>query len=77
MLRSRKGEDDIAALLTAWLYTPEAGKSADEISLMRTFENSSDEMIANIYQMLTERQKEKLQKSILKYIATFQELASH
>jgi hypothetical protein len=76
LLKNHGTEADIAAVLKAWLYTPEASRSAEERSTMQAFESGSDEMIVTIYQMLTERQKKTLLKNIAKYINTFQELAS-
>lgn len=76
LLKSRKGEAEIAAFLKEWLYTPDAYRGAEERNTIEAFENGSDEMIANVYQMLNDRQKKALLKSIAKYINTFQELAS-
>jgi hypothetical protein len=76
LLRNKKGEEEIAAFLKQWLLTPEAITSADERSTMHSFETASDEMIVNVYQMLTDRQKKTLLKNIMKYIDTMQDLAS-
>ena len=75
LLKSNKGETEIAALLNSWLRTPELNRSAEDHNIMQAFENGSDEMIANVYQMLNERQKKTLLKNIAKYITTFQELS--
>jgi len=76
LLRNRKSAYEIAEFLTEWLIKPEAGRSLEERKIMHDFETASDEMIKNIYQMLTERQKKALQKSIVKYIDSFSELAN-
>lgn len=75
LLKSNKGEDEIAAFLSEWLITPEANRSMDEQSMLLAFESASDEMIASIYGMLTDRQKKTLLKNIVKYIDIFQDLA--
>jgi len=76
LLKNNSNEEEITAFLSSWLLAPEANRSADEQSMIFAFENASDEMIANVYQMLTERQKNTLHKNILKYIDTFQELVN-
>ncbi len=76
LLKNHGTEADIMAVLKAWLYTPEAGRSDADHLIMQAFESGSDEMIVSIYQMLTERQKKTLLINIAKYINTFQELAS-
>ena len=76
LLKNDKGEAAIAGLLSTWLLTPEANRSFDEQSIILAFESATDEMIASIYQMLTDRQKKTFQKNILKYIDTFQKLAN-
>ncbi|HUX91054.1 MAG TPA: DUF6279 family lipoprotein [Gallionellaceae bacterium] len=75
LLQSKMGAEDIAAFLSAWLVTPEAGRSPDEQSTLLAFENASDEITASVYAMLTDRQKKTLLKNIVKYIDTFQDLA--
>lgn len=75
-LKGNKGEKEIAALLNSWLHTPELNRNAEDRNIMQAFENGSDEMIANIFQMLNERQKKTLLKNIAKYITTFQELSA-
>ena len=77
LLKSKKGEAEIAAFLSAWLIAPDANRSPEEQNILRAFENASDEMIASIYGMLTDRQKKTLLKSIQKYIDIFQDLASN
>lgn len=76
LLSKNRGEEEIAAFLNSWLLTPEAITSPDERDTMRNFETASDEMIASVYQALTDRQKKTLLKNIQKYIDTMQELAS-
>jgi hypothetical protein len=76
LLKSKKGETEIEALLKEWLIAPDASRGADERITIQAFENGSDEMIANVYQLLNDKQKKALLKSIAKYINTFQELAS-
>ncbi len=75
LLRNKKSAEEIADFLSGWLLKPEIGRSMDEQKIMLAFEEASDEMIENIYRMLTVRQKKALQKSIIKYIDSFNELA--
>ena len=76
LLRLNQNETAIATALGSWLITPELSRSIEDHSVMQTFESESDTMIVSVYQMLNERQKKTLLKSIAKYISTFQELAS-
>jgi len=75
LLQEKKGEEEIAAFLTAWLITPEASRNPGEQNMLLAFENASDEMIVSVYGMLTARQKNTLRKNIVKYIDTFHDLA--
>lgn len=75
LLKNNKGEVEIASFLNAWILNPAATQTVDERNIMLAFENESDEMIASIYQMLTERQKKTLLKNIMKYIDVFQDLS--
>lgn len=75
LLQDKKGEEEIAAFLTAWLITPEASRNPGEQNMMLAFENASDEMIVSVYGMLTARQKNTLLNNIVKYIDTFHDLA--
>lgn len=74
LLKNKKGEDEITAFLSSWLLTPEASRTPDERSIMLAFENTADEMIVTLYQMLTERQKKTLLRNIIKYSDIFQDL---
>ena len=75
LMKNKKGEAEIAKLLTAWLVKPESFRNSDEQKLMQEFETGADEMIVSFHDILTERQKQKLLDSINKYLNTFQELA--
>jgi hypothetical protein len=74
LLKNKKGKDEIAAFLSSWLLTPEASRTPGERSIMLAFENTADEMIVTLYQMLTERQKKTLLRNIIKYSDIFQDL---
>jgi hypothetical protein len=76
LLKNNGSKADIETALNTWLYHPEANRSAADNATMQAFESGSDEMIAAIYQLLSERQKKTLLKNIARYISTFQELAS-
>lgn len=75
LLRNNRSEGEIADFLSAWLVTPEANRSIGERNVMLAFESASDEMIANVYQILTDKQRKNLLKNIVKYIDTFQDMA--
>ena len=75
LLKNKKSEEEIADFLSAWLVTPEANLNIGERNIMLAFESASDEMIANIYQILTDKQRKSLLKNIAKYIDTFQGMA--
>ncbi len=75
-LENGNSEAEIIGLLEAWLHNPDNGRSEEERALVRSFEAAADEMIANIYQMLTEKQKKALLKNIVKFANSFEALAS-
>lgn len=76
LLNNNQDEEEIEVVLRSWLISPGASRSPDERRIMLAFESTTDEMIANIYQLLNERQKKELLKNILKYIESFQQLAA-
>ncbi len=75
LLNAKSSEDEVAEFLLAWLLTPELSRNINDQRVLWAFEKASDQMIADIYGMLTELQKKTLQKNIAKYIVIFQELA--
>jgi len=76
LLKNHAGEEEIAAFLTNWLERPEESRSSEEQKLISAFESAADVMVVEIYHLLTDRQKHSLDKNIVKYIDTFQDLAS-
>jgi hypothetical protein len=75
MLTDKEGKDEVANFLSLWLLMPEKFRKPEEQDQLQAFEQGSDGLIAEIYAMLTERQKNKLLKNITHYADTFQELA--
>jgi len=73
MLKADAGEAEIDAFLTAWLYSPEAGYSADQQRVMQEWEQATDRMIADIHALLTERQKEHINDLLSSYIDDMRE----
>jgi hypothetical protein len=75
LIRKHEGRDDIENFLSLWLIMPEKFRKAEEQDTLQAFEQGSDELIAQVYAMLTERQKGKLLKSITRYADSFDELS--
>ena len=76
LLSDHAGADRIAALISLWILTPDAARTAQQQHDIRAFETASDEMIANIQGMLTIRQKSHLHKEISRYIDELQNLTT-
>lgn len=75
MLSEKDGKDEVANFLSLWLLMPEKFRRPEEQDMLQAFEQGSDELLAEIYAMLTERQKNKLLKNITHYADTFQDLS--
>jgi len=75
LLNAKSSEGAVAEFLLAWLLALELSRNTNDQRVIWAFEKASDQMIADIYGMLTELQKKTLQKNIAKYIVIFQELA--
>ncbi len=75
LLKNKKGEEEIAAFLALWLLAADSTRSSDARSILRTYEDATDEMIVSTYEILSERQRKTLLRNIVKYLDIFQELA--
>ena len=75
LIGNKKGANDIASYLSAWLTMPEAGRSQEEQSILLSFERGAEEMAIEVYAILNEQQKNTLVKNLTKYIETFTQLA--
>ena len=76
LLANNSKEEVVANFLSLWLLMPEKFRSPEEQRILQEFERASDEMIAEVYSILNEHQRDKLLKTIEKYIASFQDLSS-
>jgi hypothetical protein len=68
LLNDHASTETIAAFLSSWLWTPEATRSSQQQHAIESFELASDEMIARIHGLLTDRQKDHIHKKISSYI---------
>ncbi len=75
MLKDKSNEESLANFLSLWLLFPEKFRIPEEQALLKEYENATDVMIADIYGMLTERQRSKLVLSLDKYIDSFESLS--
>jgi hypothetical protein len=75
LLNAKASEDAIAEFLSVWLFAPEVSRSANDQKILTAFEQASDQMIVDIYNILDVQQKKTLRGNIAKYIEIFQELA--
>jgi len=76
LLNGHAGEDEIAAFLWQWLYAPETTRTPLQQNVIRSYESATDAMTARIYELLTDRQKDRLRKKIMSYIGDFQGLSA-
>ncbi|MDO8264086.1 MAG: DUF6279 family lipoprotein [Gallionella sp.] len=76
LLSNHAGEDKIAAFLSLWINFPEAARTPQQQQVFQSYENATDEMTARIYELLTDRQKNRLRKKLLSYIGDFQNLGA-
>lgn len=74
LINGKAGEEKIAAFLGSWINTPDATRTPQQQQAIQNYESSMDEMTVQIYGLLTDRQKERLRKEVLKYIEDFQYL---
>ncbi len=75
LLKNKKNEEEIAAFIASWWLATDSTRSSDARSILRTFENATDEMIVSTYEILTDRQRKTLLSNIVKYIDIVHELA--
>lgn len=76
LLNNHAGEDKIAAFLWLWLNAPETARTPEQQQVIQSYESATDEMTARIYELLTDRQKNRLRKKILSYIEDFKNLSA-
>lgn len=74
LLNDRAGEAKIAALFRQWLATPETFRSPQQQQTIAAYESAMNEMTAQIFELLTARQKHHLSEKIVSFIDDFQKL---
>lgn len=75
LMKEKNNEEELANFLSLWLLMPEKFRNPEEQTLLHEFELASDELIVDIYNGLSERQKKNLLSNIDKYIENFQNLS--
>jgi len=68
LLRAHAGEQKVSAFLGAWIFTPEVTRSTQQQNAIQAFDLASNEMIVQIRDMLTVKQKAHIHKMISSYI---------
>ncbi len=76
LLYGHASAEKIAAFLSSWMLTPELTRTSQQQSAIQAFEIASDEMVAQIHGLLTDRQKDHMHKVISSYIKDMQILAA-
>lgn len=76
LLNDHAGADKIAAFISTWILTPEATRLPQQRDVIQSFEQASDEMIAQIHGLLTVRQKDHIRKMISSYLEDIQSLVT-
>lgn len=73
-LKNHAGEDMIVTLFTQWLVAPPVPATPKAQQTIEAFDHAMNEMIVQIFDLLTETQKEHLHKKLSGYIDDFQKL---
>jgi hypothetical protein len=76
LLNGHAGAERISAFLSMWILTPEMTRTPQQQSFIQSFETATDEMIAQIHSLLTDRQKDHMHKVISSYIKDMQILTA-
>jgi hypothetical protein len=76
MLNEHAGADRVAAFISLWLLSPDATRTSRQQIAIHAFETASDEMLAHIQWMLTDRQKAHLNKQLSRYIDELRKLSA-
>jgi hypothetical protein len=76
LLNNHAGADKIAVFMSTWILNPKATRTSQQQRDIESFEAASDEMIAQIHGLLTDRQKEHIHKLISSYIKEMQSFAT-
>lgn len=74
LLRNHASEDSIAALLTQWVNSPPTPPTAAVQRTLESYDDAMDEMIVDVFDLLTPDQKHHLRKTISGYIRDLQKL---
>lgn len=74
MLNGKASEAEIAALFRQWISVPEISRTPQQHQAIAAYEGAMNEMTAQIFALLTPRQKQHLSKRLLSHIADFQRL---
>ncbi len=75
LLKRKAGEEKIAEFLSSWIVTPDANRTPQQQQAIQSYENAMDGMTAQIYNLLTDRQKAHLREKIATYIGDLQYLS--
>ncbi|HUW00041.1 MAG TPA: DUF6279 family lipoprotein [Gallionella sp.] len=68
LLNAHAGEQKIAAFLRTWIFSPEVTRSTQQQNEIQAFDLASNEMIVQIRDMLTAKQKAHIHQMISSYI---------
>ncbi len=76
LLNDHAGAEKIAAFLTTWMLATEMPRTSQQQRAIQSYEDATDEMIAKIHGLLTDRQKDHMHKVISSYIKDMQILST-
>lgn len=76
LLNGHADQERIAEFLSSWVLTPDATRTPQQQRIIHSFEIASDEMVAQIHGLLTEQQKEHMNKMIKSYIEDMRSLTT-
>lgn len=69
LIRNKEDPEKIASSIRRWILMPEQTRTFDEQKIIEEMQDAVNEMIANIYTILTLQQKQRLRSKIQEYMA--------
>lgn len=69
LINNNEGAEKIASFIGLWISTPENTRTPDEQRLIKELQDAANGMIANVYTILTPRQKQRLRNKVQEYMA--------
>jgi len=76
LMNSHAGTETIVAFLTTWIINPEKERTLAQLHAFESYEKGIDEMVVQIHELLTVKQKQHINEKIASYIKDMRSLSS-